>query len=87
MSRPNNDRLNTTLTARGSLAYSDRIFFPPVVNKNIWSDRENGIMVKGKLLTSMVNALYYRAVIILFRTFPSQLTKVELLNDKTVRQL
>ncbi|MGA3695977.1 CS1-pili formation C-terminal domain-containing protein [Enterobacteriaceae bacterium TYF_5] len=83
MSRPNNDRLNTTLTARGSLAYSDMNFSASGKQETSGVIVKTGIDGEGQIAAN-VNG--QRFVLSGSNNFiplsPYAEYKVELLNDK-----
>lgn len=83
MSRPNNDRLNTTLTARGSLAYSDMNFSASGKQETSGVIVKTGIDGEGQIAAN-VNG--QRFVLSGGNNFiplsPYGTYKVELLNDK-----
>ncbi|MBG5951267.1 MULTISPECIES: CS1-pili formation C-terminal domain-containing protein [Proteus] len=83
MSRPNNDRLNTTLTARGSLAYSDMNFSASGKQETSGVIVKTGIDGEGQIAAN-VNG--QRFVLSGGNNFiplsPYAEYKVELLNDK-----
>ncbi len=83
MSRPNNDRLNTTLTARGSLAYSDMNFSASGKQETSGVIVKTGINGEGQIAAN-VNG--QRFVLFGGNNFiplsPYGTYKVELLNDK-----
>lgn len=83
MSRPNNDRLNTTLTARGSLAYSDMNFSASGKQETSGVIVKTGIEGEGQIAAN-VNG--QRFVLSGGNNFiplsPYGTYKVELLNDK-----
>lgn len=83
MSRPNNDRLNTTLTARGSLAYSDMNFSASGKQETSGVIVKTGIDGEGQIAAN-VNG--QRFVLSGSNNFiplsPYGTYKVELLNDK-----
>lgn len=83
MSRPNNDRLNTTLTARGSLAYSDMNFSASGKQETSGVIVKTGINGEGQIAAN-VNG--QRFVLSGGNNFiplsPYGTYKVELLNDK-----
>ena len=83
MSRPNNDRLNTTLTARGSLAYSDMNFSASGKQETAGVIVKTGIDGEGQIAAN-VNG--QRFILSGGNNFiplsPYGTYKVELLNDK-----
>lgn len=83
MSRPNNDRLNTTLTARGSLAYSDMNFSASGKQETAGVIVKTGIDGEGQIAANVNGQRFILSGDNNFIPLsPYGTYKVELLNDK-----